>query len=160
TRLQEQRHRFLAASRDPALRDLADQLRLARLNLSLRLLRPLPNSEENRAKIGRLTDAKEDLEKRLASLMHLPPLPPAQVPAPQRLAARLPTRTAFIDLYRYNHFEQNPEAKGKKGQKWARLYVAFVVHPGRETARVPLGEAEAIERAWAAWRQAITATPP
>src|SRR5437763_1411242 len=81
TRLQEQRHRYLAASRDPALRDLADQLRLARLALSQRLLQPLKDAEANRAEVGRLTDAKEDLEKRLATQMKLPPLPPAVTPA-------------------------------------------------------------------------------
>src|SRR5262249_8989470 len=37
---------------------------------------------------------------------------------------------------------------------------AFVVRPGRAVARVELGDAGMIERAWAAWRQAITATRP
>jgi CHAT domain-containing protein len=160
TRLQEQRHRALAASRDPSPRDLADQLRLARLNLSRRLLRPLNNADENRAEVGRLTDAKEDLEKRFASQMKLPPLPPPETPVPQRLAAHLPVGTCFVDLYRYTHFEQDPDVKGKKGEKRTLKYVAFVVCPRRATARVELGDADAIEHAWAAWHTAITATPP
>jgi CHAT domain-containing protein len=159
TRLQEQRHRYLAASRDPALRDLADQLRLGRLSLSRRLLRPLPNIEDQRAEVRRLTDAKEDLEKRLAAGMHLPPLPPAQTPAPQRLASRLPAGCCFVDLYRYTHVEQDPNLKGKKGERNTPKYVAFVVCPGLATARVELGDAAAIERAWADWHRAITATP-
>jgi CHAT domain-containing protein/Flp pilus assembly protein TadD len=156
-RLQEQRHRSLAASSDPALRSLADQLRLARLTLSRRLLRPLKDAEENTAEVRRLTDAKEDLEKRLAAAMHLPPLPPAGTPAPQRLAARLPAGCCFLDLYRYTHYEQDPNVRGKKGEKRTPEFVAFVVRPGKATARVELGDAEAIERAWADWRQAITA---
>jgi CHAT domain-containing protein/Flp pilus assembly protein TadD len=158
TRLQQQRHRQIAASHDPALRDLADQLRLARLSLSRRLLRPRPNADDQRAEVGGLTDVKEDLEKRLASQMNLPPLPPVETPAPKRLAARLPTGSCFVDLYRYTHFEQGPNVKGKKGQKWTLRYVAFVVHPGTVVARVELGDADTIEEAWAAWQQAITAT--
>lgn len=157
TRLQQQRHRYLAASRDPALRDLADQLRLARLSLSRRLLQPLPNADEQRAEVRRLTDAKEDLEKRLAGQLNLPPLPPLETPAPQRLAARLPAGTCFVDLHRYFHFQHDPLVKGKMGEKWTLHYVAFVVCPGRGTARVELGNADAIERAWATWQKAITA---
>jgi CHAT domain-containing protein len=159
TRLQEQRHRTLAASRDSALRELADQLRLARLNLSRRLLRPFLQAQDQRAEVRRLTDVKEDLEKRLAAKMQLPPLPPAQTPAPQRLAERLPAGSCFVDLYRYTYYEQDPNLKGKKGEKRTPQYVAFVVCPGRGTARVELGEAETIEREWAEWHKTITATP-
>src|SRR5262249_61926596 len=101
TRLQDHRPRQLAASRDPALRDLADQLHLARLNLSRRLLRPLGSTDDQRAEVRRLTDVKEDLEKRLAAQMQLAPLPPAQTPAPQRLAARLPAGSCFSHLHPY-----------------------------------------------------------
>jgi tetratricopeptide (TPR) repeat protein len=156
TRLQEQRHRYLAASRDLALRDLADHLRLARLDLSRRLLQPLKDGDENRAELRRLTAAKEDLEKRLAAQMKLPLLLPAETPAPQRLAARLPPGTCFINYYRYYHVEQDPNVKGKKGQKHAMKYVAFVVRPGQGTARVELGNADSIEHAWAGWHKTIT----
>src|SRR5262249_6347537 len=135
TRLQEQRHRQLAASRDPALRDLADQLRLVRLSLSRRLLRPLPNADDQRADVRRLTEDKEDLGSRLAAKRRWPPRPSGEAPAPQRLAARLPASTCFVDLYRYTHFEQDPNLKGKKGQKQTLKYVAFLVRPGGGTAR-------------------------
>src|SRR5262249_33793284 len=127
SRLQEQRHRALAASRDPALRELAEQLRRARLTLSQRLLRPLANAGDQRAEVSRLTDAKEALEKRLTAGMHVSPLPSGAMPAPQRLASRLPPGTCFIDLYRYGLFEQDPDVKGKKGEKWTPHYAAFVV---------------------------------
>jgi CHAT domain-containing protein/Tfp pilus assembly protein PilF len=160
TQLQEQRHRQLAASLDPALRDLADQLRLARLSLSRRLLRPLNNPDANRADIARLTEAKEDLEKRLAVRMKLPRLPTSKVPASRRLSRMLPAGTCFVDLYRYTHFQYDSERKGKRGEKRTLRYVAFVVRPGSATARIELGEADTIGRAWADWRNAITATRP
>jgi CHAT domain-containing protein len=160
TRLQEQRHRYLAASANPALHDLAEQLHLARLTLSQRILRPLPKADDQQAEVRRLTDAKEDLEKRLAAQMHLPLLPPAETPAPQRLAARLPAGSCFIDLYRYLRFEQDPNIRGQKGEKRTPQYVAFVVRPGQGTARVELGDAAAIEQAWAAWHQLIMAARP
>src|SRR5262249_49240576 len=122
--------------------------------------RPLPNTDDQRAEVRRLTDAKEDLEKRLAGLMNLPPLPAAETPAPGRLAARLPAGTCFVDLYRYNHMEQDPNVKGRKGETWTLRYVAFVVRPGKATARIDLGDADVIEHAWAAWQKAIAATRP
>ncbi len=159
TRLQEQRHRTLMASRDPQLRDLAEQLHLARLNLSCRLLRPLPNATDQRDEVRRLTEVKEALEKRLATTLKLSPLTFAES-APQKLAERLPAGTCFVDLYRYNRFEQDPKVKGRKGEKWWPHYVAFVVRPGRANARVELGDADAIERAWSEWHKTITAARP
>ena len=157
TRLQEQRHRQLAANSDPSLRDLAEQLRLARLNLSRRLLRPLNHPDDNRAEISRLTDAKEDLEKRLATKMKLPPLATEDAPV-QRLSQLLPARTCYVDFYRYAHYLQDPKIKGKKGWNWTPRYLAFVVRPGAATARVELGDADTIEQAWADWHKTITAT--
>src|SRR5262249_3706051 len=62
--------------------------------------------------------------------------------------------------YRYTHFAHDPNVKGRKGEKRTPTYVAFVVRPGKGTARVELGDADAIERARTDWRKAITATPP
>src|SRR5262249_38194921 len=86
--------------------------------------------------------------------------PAAEAPAPQHLAAHLSAGTCFLDLFRYTHFEQDSNLPGKKGEKRTPEYVAFVVRPGKAIARVELGHAEAIERAWAAWRQAITSERP
>jgi CHAT domain-containing protein len=160
SRLQEQRHRELMASRDPAIHNLVEQLHRARLTLSQRLLRPLADPEANRVEVQRLTDAKEDLEKRISQQLNLSPLQSAEVSKSQRLAERLPAGTCFVDLYRYTHFEQDPSVKGKKGEKRAERYVAFVVSPGRAVARVELGDAETIERTWAAWHQTLTVSSP
>src|SRR5262249_59540240 len=119
-----------AASRDPALRDLAEQLRLARLSLSQRLLRPLKDPDDQRAEVRRLTDAKEGLEKRLAAQMQLPPLPAAEAPAPQHLAAHLSAGTCLLDPFRYPHFEQASNPPGTKGEKRTPDDVALAVRTG------------------------------
>jgi CHAT domain-containing protein len=157
TRLMQTRHRDLMASRDKDTRDLADQLGQARLTLARRLFQPLPDREKQRAEVQKLTDTKEDLEKRIAQKLQLAAPQPLTTPPLKRLIDRLPEGTAFVDFYRYMRFDRDPDLKGKKGEKRTACYVAFVVHPRQSVARVELKEADSIERAWAAWRQAITA---
>jgi CHAT domain-containing protein len=160
TRVLERRHRDLMASRAMDTRDLADQLRQARLTLSRRLLRPDPDLDRQRAEVQKFTDAKEDLEKRIAVKLQLAAPKPVAPPLARGLVERLPENAAFVDLYRYADFQQDPNIKGQKGLRWPLRYVAFVVRRGRPTARVELGGAVRIERAWAGWREAIAATPP
>jgi CHAT domain-containing protein len=158
TRLQERRHRDLVAGRDPAAADLADQLRRARRDLARLLLAPGRDLAQHRADVDRLTEAKEDLEKRLAARLNVAPLVSAAPPSPERLAEALAGGTAFVDLYRYTDIEQDPGVAGKKGERRTERYVAFVVRKGRPVARVELEEAGPIDAAWAAWHKAITAT--
>jgi CHAT domain-containing protein len=160
TRLQQRRHRDLTASRDKDTADLADQLRRTRNSLAGLLLKPGRDPEAHRAAVQKLTDEKEDLEKRIVARLRLVPLPPATAATPQKLAERLPDGTAFVDLYRYINYEQDPRVKGKKGERRTPRYVAFVLWPGKAAVRVELEEAAPIEDAWAAWRQAITADRP
>jgi CHAT domain-containing protein len=160
TRLQERRHRDLMASRDPDTADLAHQLRLARGDLARRLLRPDRDADKQRLAVRQLTDAKEDLEKRIAQRLKLAALLPVTTPPLKWLVEALPADAAFVDFYRYTDFAQDPAVKGDKGEKRTPRYVAFVVRHGRDVARVELGEAAPIERAWARWRQALTAARP
>jgi CHAT domain-containing protein len=160
TRLQERRHRDLLASRDTQTAELAQQLHVTRLILARRLLRPLADAERQRADVQKLTDTKEDLEKRIARTLQLAPASAPRAPSPQRLAEGLPEGAAFVDFCRYTDLEQDSHIKGKKGEKRTPRYVAFVVRRGRSVARVELGEAAPIERAWAEWRQALTAQRP
>jgi CHAT domain-containing protein len=159
TRLQERRHRDLMASRDHDTAELAEQLRRARSDLARRLLDPLRDLEQQRATVQKLTEAKEDLEKRIAAKFQLAPQKATSPPAKQ-LSQVLPKGTVFVDLYRYIDIEQDPEVKGKKGEKRTLRYVAFALLPGKTAIRVELNEAAPIERAWAAWRKAITADRP
>src|SRR5206468_6496453 len=58
------RHRDLLASRDKDTADLAADLRRTRLRLAGLLLRPGRDPDAHRAAVQKLTDEKEDLEKR------------------------------------------------------------------------------------------------
>jgi CHAT domain-containing protein len=160
TRLQERRHRDFMASRDKDTADLADQLRRTRLSLTGILFQPGRDAEAHRAAVQKFTEEKEGLEKRIAARLKLAPLPPATAPTLQQLTERLPAGTVLVDLYRYTDFEQDPEVKGKKGEKHTPRYVAFVLAPGKAAVRVELKEAAPIDAAWAAWHKAITAARP
>jgi CHAT domain-containing protein len=160
TRLQERRHRDLMASRDKVTAALADQLRLARADLARRLLRPDRDPDKQRQAVQGLTDAKEDLEKRIAGKLKLAAPTAMTTPPVKRLVEVLPADAAFVDFYLYTDWVQAPDVKGKKGEKWTPRYVAFVVRRDRDVARVELGEAVPIERAWAEWHRALTAARP
>src|SRR5262249_28956307 len=67
---------------------------------------------------------------------------------PNDLAAKLPPRSAFIDLVRFAHYE-----KGKRGG-WR--YLAFVASAGPKIQRVDLGDAKASDDAVISWRRSIT----
>jgi CHAT domain-containing protein len=155
TRLQERRHRDLMASRDRDTADLAAQLRRARSALARRLLNPLSDPDEQREVVQQLTDAKEDLEKRIAARLRLAPQPAAPSNTPRQLALALPARSAFIDVYRYTDSGHDAPRQGAQGHNSTLRYCAFIVLPGQSATRVELTAAAPIERAWADWRRAI-----
>jgi CHAT domain-containing protein len=158
TRLQERRHRDLVASADPETARLAEELRLARRSLARLLLHPGRDAAAHRQFALQLTQAKEDLEKRIAAKLRLaaPRAAPA-VTTVQQLQGTLPNDAAFVDLVRYVRFEHDLKVPGKKGEKQTSNYVAFVARKGQPVARVELHEAAPIERAWAAWHKTIIA---
>jgi hypothetical protein len=78
------------------------------------------------------------------------PAPSANT-SPQQLSKALLQGTAFIDLVRY--IDLDPKIPGKKGR--TPRFVAFLLLSGKAAVRVDLGEAAPIEKAWAAWRDAI-----
>jgi CHAT domain-containing protein len=157
TRLQERRHRDFVASRDPDTVALADQLCLTRMSLAGLLLKPGRVADAHRKLVQQLTETKEDLEKRIAAQLKLVPLRQAAAsPSPKQLRAALPDSAAFVDLYRYTYFEQDPKVKGKNGEKRTESYVAFVMRKDKPAIRVELKEAKPIDDAWVAWHKAIT----
>jgi CHAT domain-containing protein/Tfp pilus assembly protein PilF len=156
TRLLERRHLALLAARDrPEVRTRWEELGAVRrqlVRLVLAANRP-PGAEDA---LRTLTARKERLERELAE--RLPPLAAQQAlegRGPADLQAQLPARTAFIDLVRYTHVEQDPRRPGLTGERRTPCYVAFVLAPGRPVQRVDLGDAGPIEHALEAWRQAI-----
>jgi CHAT domain-containing protein/Flp pilus assembly protein TadD len=144
----ERRQRLLHRLRDDddraALRELlAVRGRLARLVLDL------DRQKTDRDQLlQQLSDRKDQLEKALVA--KLPHLADVQVPF-TALTASLPEDAALVDLYRYVSW---PKAATTWGPPH---YVAFVLRSGRVPVRVELGPAQAIDKALAAWRQAIAA---
>ncbi len=150
-RVLEKRHLDLVAARDPKARQLGQALRDARQRLARALLRTDPKEH------ARLTEEKEDLERRLAAQLRLTLPGRLESPPPEELARALPDGAAFVDLFRYTDFGQDPKVPGKKGVHHTPHYAAFVLCRGKPPARVELGEAGPIEEAWRGWRRAIEA---
>jgi CHAT domain-containing protein/Flp pilus assembly protein TadD len=155
TRLLEQRHRDFLASRDPATRGLGDQLVSARQRLARLLLATARDREKHADEVRTLTDAKESLEKELARKLRLEAAPAGPPPPPQRLAAALPEGACFIDFYHYRF-----RGPANQGGRVAERYAAFVLAHGKPAARVELGEAAPLEKAWSAWHEAIVKEAP
>jgi CHAT domain-containing protein/Tfp pilus assembly protein PilF len=138
------------------IRDLGQQLRAKRAELSRLLLRPDKDAKAHRERLQKISTAKEELERQLAKL--LPPFARQQALqrlGPSDLLAKLPRGTVFIDLLRYVRFDQDPKVRGRKGERRTLRYVAFVLRPGQPVQRVELGRAAPIDKATAAWRQDI-----
>jgi CHAT domain-containing protein len=153
--------RVLAARRqhlhsdDPAVRSLADQLLATRRHLARLLLAPAGGAA-HRQRLDDLTAHKEDLERQLVRLdRDLFGLAPRPQPSHQELAEQLPPHTAFIDLLRYTAFEFDPKQPGLKGERRTPRYAAFVLVKGQPVQRLELGDAQVIDEAVAAWRQAL-----
>src|SRR5262249_9013057 len=67
----------------------------------------------------------------------------------------LPEGAAFLDLVGFTRFEQDPQVKGKKGERRTPSYVGFVLAKGRPVQMVDLGPAQPIDNSISQWRQAI-----
>jgi CHAT domain-containing protein/Tfp pilus assembly protein PilF len=160
TRILERRHLDMYASKDPAVKDLALKLQSARQLLALLLLSPPEDAAGHNKRLEELTDAKEDLEKHLAKQLRLTLSTPGAQTSPQQLSKAIPEGAAFIDMVRYTDVSQDPKVPGEKGRIRTTRFVAFVLLRGKPAQRVDLGEAVLVEKAWAAWREAIVKNRP
>ena len=149
TRVLEVRHRARQVEsvlKTARARKAWEESLAVRRQLSQVLLSPMADRQARDKLVQELTDRKERLE---AQLTDLPPevrgQDAAEGPAPADLLKRLPEKTAFIDLVRYDDYE------GAEGSPVPN-YVAFVLARARPVRRVELGEARPIERALDAWR--------
>jgi CHAT domain-containing protein/tetratricopeptide (TPR) repeat protein len=98
--------------------------------------------------LEKLEAEQEKLERDLAKL--LPELDEHRELAnlaPKDLAGKLPARSAFVDLVRHGHWE--------KARFTGYRYLAFVVAAGQPVQRVPLDDADTIDRAVTSWRRSI-----
>jgi CHAT domain-containing protein/tetratricopeptide (TPR) repeat protein len=151
TRLLERRHRDLLAVSDPEAGRLAIELNKVRLRLAQVMLRPDPDPREVQDKLAKLTAEKERLEREIARKLGIARRVSRddRSATPQGLRESLPQDTVFIDLLRNS--EYHPGAVDRTA-KWTGFYTAFLVSRSRPPQRVELGEAAAIDTAWAAWR--------
>jgi CHAT domain-containing protein len=137
-------------SADPETRALAARLLQARRELAALLLAP-PAGADRGERLRRLTEAREDLEARLAE--RLPALKRQRELdrlGPRDLAKLLTPGSAVVELFRYRR-------RGKPGAGDAWHYAAFVLQRGRPVERIELGAAGPPERALRRWRQALQA---
>jgi CHAT domain-containing protein len=156
TRVFEQRRQALLLEADPAARDLGRQLAGKRQELARLLLAPVDSRPDLAVRVRKLTDDKEDLERRLGrTVAAFRTWQERQRLAPDELRKRLPEQTAFVDLLRYYRIEQDPKKPGKAGERITPCYVAFVLARDHPVRRVELGEAKPIDEAVADWRRAI-----
>jgi tetratricopeptide (TPR) repeat protein/CHAT domain-containing protein len=154
-RLAERRRQALLAARDPRARAHWDELQAARRQLARLLLTPAGGRGVTPKRLEEANARKEQLERRLAEIL------PTFDPQPKGAAGHtdlrdgLPKGSAFIDLYRYVRFAQDPEVRGEKGWRRTDCYTAFVLAPGRVIQRVELGRAAPLEEALSDWRRDI-----
>jgi len=150
---------FRRAAADPgALRDIETwrdiRGQLARLLLATADGRDHP---ERLARLQQLTADKERLERQLAEA--IPEFARHQVleRSPHtKLVEVLPEHTVVLDLASYTRFEQDPQIKGKTGERYTPSYIGFVLAKGRPVRAVDLGPAAPIDEAVKTWREAIT----
>jgi CHAT domain-containing protein len=156
-------HRALAAraaATDPRAAALLDQLtdrRRRRANLLLAPTSSDPATAKQRdIDMAQFARDIETLDRELRPL--LPTLERADKLAqatPADLQKVLPADAAVVDFLRWTLFEQDPKVPGRKGLKQTLRYLAFVLTKDRVTW-VDLKDAEPIETAVTAWREAIT----
>jgi CHAT domain-containing protein len=147
-----QRHQaaLAAASDNPEIRKLFDQLQTTRRDLARLLLQSLPTAPEalqtRDRRVNELTEAKQQQERALVRL--LPDLDQQRrldTRGPEDLRKALPADAVFLDVLRYIRNEYDPRKPGEAGRKAIPHFVAFVVRADAEVQRVELGEAKLIE---------------
>src|SRR5262249_46155211 len=111
-KLLERRQQALLLA-DPKVRELGDKLAATRHALASLLLAP-PGRYKNHAEhLQKLADQKEELERQIArQLPAFTQLQQLDHLTHRDLLAKLPDRSAFVDLLRYTFFEQDPKQPG------------------------------------------------
>jgi len=149
---------FQRAAADPAARRGMETWRDVRGQLARLLLATADGRDhpERLARLQQLTAEKERLERRLAEAIPEFARHQALERSPHTtLVEALPEHTVVVDLASYKRFEQNPQIKGKKGERQTPSYIGFVLAKGRPVRAVDLGPAAPIDEAVKTWREAI-----
>jgi CHAT domain-containing protein len=150
-----------AAATDPRAAALLAQLTDRRRRRANLLLAPKPSdpatAQRRDADLAQFAKDIEALGRELRPL--LPTLERADKLAqatPADLQKVLSADAAVVDFLHWTLWEQDPKVPGKKGEKHTVRYQAFVLTRDQVTW-LDLEEAEPIEKAVTAWREAITA---
>jgi tetratricopeptide (TPR) repeat protein len=144
---------------DPELLHNWEQFLATRRSLSRLLLRALPREGPALAardeRVRQLTERAQELERQLARKVPiLERRNRLDSRGPKDLIAALPRGAVFVDVVRYTCTRFTRQSGRIEPQESPR-YMGFVLAPGQPVRRVDLGEAEVIEDALEAWRQAI-----
>ncbi|MFI5455305.1 MAG: tetratricopeptide repeat protein [Isosphaerales bacterium] len=149
---------FHRAAADPVARRDIEAWRDVRGQLARLLLATADGHDhpERLARLQQLTVEKERLERRLAEAIPDFARHQALERSPHtKLVEVLPEHTVVLDVVSYTHFEQDPQIKGKRGERRTPSYIGFVLAKGRPIRAVDLGPAAPIDEAVATWREAI-----
>ncbi len=149
---------FHRAARDPSARREIETWRDIRGQLARLLLATADghNHAERLVKIQQLTAEKERLERHLAEAIPAFARHKSIERSPHtKLVEALAAHTVVVDLVSYGRLEQDPQIKGKKGERWTPSYIGFVLAKGRPVRAVDLGPAAPIDQAVETWREAI-----
>jgi CHAT domain-containing protein/tetratricopeptide (TPR) repeat protein len=150
----------LAAGASPEVGRTFAEYRAVRAELARLAMTPVgadPTQARQRLdRVNACAQRKERMETELARLM---PALRRQLQANRRppgdLQAKLPPDAAFVDFVEYHRIGPLAKNSGTKGVAWPPCYAAFVLVPGKPTACVDLGSADAINAAIASWSEAL-----
>ncbi|MGO8672772.1 MAG: CHAT domain-containing protein, partial [Capsulimonadaceae bacterium] len=160
---QRQAALFPLATLDLATRHNLEAWRDTRSQLARSMLATADGRDhpERLQQLQQLTADKERLERQLAGAIPEFGRKKALEKSPHtKLAQALPEHTVVLDLVHHWRFEQDPQVKGKKGERWTPNYIGYVLAKGRPVQQVDLGLAQPIHEAADSWRRAIAARQP
>ena len=147
------------AATDPATRRTIEAWRDVRGQLARLLLATADGRDhpERVARLKQLTAEKERLERELAEAIPEFARQQALERSPHAKLLEVAARAArpSSTWSRFTRFEQDPQVKGKKGERRTPSYVGFVLAKGRPVRMVDLGPAQPIDEAVRTWREAI-----
>jgi CHAT domain-containing protein len=118
-------------------------------------------AQQRAARLKACGERKERLETELARLMPgLGRQLQAQRRPPDDLRVKLPPDAAFVDFIEYHPIGPNTAKPGATGISRTSCYAAFLIAPGKPTACVELGPADAINSAIKSWSEALAEEKP
>jgi CHAT domain-containing protein/tetratricopeptide (TPR) repeat protein len=149
----KRRHEAILLGSDRAAREIGNQLAGIRLRLAQLPFSGAGPATKIAQELKELTQRKEELERRLASQLHLTGALAAQgARKSSDLARSLPPHSVYIDFVEFHRHQHRAGevATGTVG------YCAFILQPGsHEPDLVDLGAAEPIDQMIVEWRKDI-----